>query len=359
MSSSFGKNIQVSLFGESHGPAIGVVMDGLPAGIPINENTLQAFLNRRAPGRSKLTTSRQEADQPEFLSGYYQGHTTGSPLAAIIRNTDQRSGDYQNLADIPRPGHADYTAYLKYKGFADMRGGGHFSGRLTAPLCIAGGIALQYLKTRDIYLAAHLKQVADITDASFTGESKDELIQLSQKAFPTLDDQAGQTMQAAIEKTRAKGDSLGGIVEVLVNPVPAGLGSPMFDGIESQMAKVLFGIPGVKGVSFGSGFHAASMTGSTHNDPFRMEDGQVKSQSNHAGGMLGGISNGMPILCQVAFKPTPSIGQEQASIRLSDQSNTSLGVKGRHDPCIAIRAVPVVEAATALVLLDLLLEEEN
>lgn len=361
MSSEIGHHLRLSIFGESHGAGIGVVINGLPAGMSIDLDRLQAFMDRRAPGTSKLTTKRRESDQPEILSGFYQGHTTGSPLAAIIRNNDMRSKDYADLAALPRPAHADYTAAIKYKGFSDMRGGGHFSGRLTAPLCIAGGIALQILEKHQISIGAHLLQIGTTNDRPFNPLASDdaELLFLQKQSFPVLDPKAAQTMQDQINACAVEGDSIGGIIEGIAIGCPVGLGNPMFDGVENRLASALFGIPGVKGVSFGSGFDAAHMTGSVHNDPFDIDaQGRIHTLTNHAGGILGGITTGMPITCQVAMKPTPSISQPQQTVSLTERKPTALTVNGRHDPCIAIRAVPVVEAVFAIVLLDLILEEE-
>lgn len=357
MSSEFGKILKVSVFGQSHGTAIGVVVDGLPAGEEIDLEELQKFLDRRRPGKSSLSTARNEGDVPEFLSGLENGRTCGAPLSAIIRNSDQHSRDYAELADKPRPGHADYTAWVKWKGFADMRGGGHFSGRLTAPLCIAGGIAKQILARRGVYVGAHLDSVGTAADEHFplcpTPELFEEVVR---KPFPVLDDKAGETMQAVILNAKENLDSAGGVVECAAIGLPAGLGNPMFDGVENRLAAVLFGIPAVKGVEFGAGFGAAAVLGSSNNDSFVVKDGKIVTETNHAGGILGGITTGMPVTFKVAFKPTPSIGKPQKTVSLSAMENAELQIHGRHDPCIAHRAVPVVEAVTATVLLDLLLE---
>ena len=357
MSSEFGKILRVSVFGQSHGKAIGVVVDGLPAGKAIDLEELQRFLDRRKPGTGPLSTARKETDIPEFLSGLEDGRTCGAPLCAVIRNADQHSKDYSELADKPRPGHADYTAGVKWDGYADMRGGGHFSGRLTAPLCIAGGIAKQILAQRGVFVGAHLSSVAGISDAAFPLYPTKELFdEIAAKPFPVLDDEAGQRMQAAILAAKSDLDSVGGIIECAAIGLQAGLGDPMFDGMENRLAAALFGIPAVKGVEFGEGFRAAGLRGSENNDPFRMEDGQVRASSNHAGGILGGITTGMPIVLRVAVKPTPSIGRPQRTVSLSRGENADLTIHGRHDPCVAHRAVPVVEAVTAAVLLDMLLE---
>ena len=358
MSSYLGKNLHVAIFGQSHSEAIGVTVDGLPAGEAVDLEELDRFLQRRAPGRTDTSTPRKEADKPRILCGLADGVTCGAPLAAVIENTNTRSRDYDKLKDVPRPGHADYTAQVRYGGFQDVRGGGHFSGRLTAPLCVAGGIALQILARRGIQVAAHILRVGEVTDRPFDpmGEQGETLDRVRRAPFPVLDQQAGERMRKTILEAREQRDSVGGAVECMVTGLPAGVGDPMFGGMESRMASVLFGIPAVKGVEFGSGFGAARMRGSEHNDPFGIEGGQVVARSNHAGGILGGITSGMPILFRCAFKPTPSISKEQDSVSLSRMEPEKLVVEGRHDPCIVPRAVPVVEAAAALVVLDALLD---
>ena len=361
MASYYGKNLHLAIFGQSHSPAIGVTVDGLPVGERVYLAELQAFLDRRAPGRTATATPRKEADAPKVLCGLVEGVTCGAPLTAIIENTNTRSGDYAHLADQPRPAHADYTAQVKYGGYQDRAGGGHFSGRLTAPLCIAGGICKQILARRGITIAAHIASIAQVSDRPFDpmGEEKKTLDALQAAPFPTLDPKAGERMRSAILTAKEEGDSVGGVVECLVTGLPAGVGSPMFRGLESQLAGALFAIPAVKGVEFGSGFEAARMRGSEHNDPFRLEEGRVVTETNHAGGILGGISNGMPLVFRAAFKPTPSIARGQETLRLSAGKTEELVIGGRHDPCIVPRAVPVVEAAAAMVLLDALLERDS
>ncbi len=360
MSSEFGNLLRVGIFGQSHGKAIGVNMEGLPAGEVIDLEELDAFLARRKPGTSPLSTARKEADKPIFLSGLENGVTCGSPLCAIIENSDQHSSDYRELADKPRPGHADYTAWVKWNGRADMRGGGHFSGRLTAPLCIAGGIAKQILARRGIHVGAHLASVGCAEDDLFPLRPTRELFDsVAAKPFPVLNDEAGARMQELILEAKADLDSVGGTIECAAIGLPAGLGDPMFGGMENRLAAALFGIPAIKGVEFGAGFAASRMRGSENNDPFCTEDGSIVTETNHAGGILGGITTGMPLTLRLAVKPTPSIGKEQRTVSLSAMENTTLTVHGRHDPCIAPRAVPVAEAVTALVLLDLLLEENH
>lgn len=354
MSSTYGENLKLSIFGQSHGAAIGMTLDGIPAGLKVDLESLQHFLNRRAPGQGDYATARKEADAPEFLSGLLDGYTCGAPIAAIIRNTNTRSGDYANLKDCPRPGHADYTAQIKYHGYQDCAGGGHFSGRLTAPMCIAGGLCKQWLEAKGIHIAAHIASIGAVKDKGFDPVAP-ELDAVNQD-FPVLDVGSGTAMQEAVAAAKAAGDSLGGIVECAVTGLPAGLGEPMFGGVEGRIAQIVYGIPAVKGVEFGSGFASAKLRGSENNDAFRIQDGKVVTVTNHCGGILGGITNGMPLVFRAGIKPTPSISQPQQSISLSRMEPQELTVHGRHDPCIVPRAVPVVEAAAAIALFDLLLE---
>ena len=345
-----GAVLRLSVFGQSHAEAVGMTLEGLPAGVPVDLEALQIFLNRRAPGRNDWSTSRREEDCPEFLCGLKDGKTCGAPLTAIIRNRNTRSSDYEQLRCLPRPGHADYTAQLRYGGFQDVAGGGHFSGRLTAPLCIAGGILLQMLEAKGIRVEARIRAIAGIRDDSPFTKS------VAEKAFPTVSDEAGEQMKAAIQAARAEGDSVGGIVECVIRGVPGGLGSPMFDGVENRIAQLAFAIPAVKGVEFGSGFQAAEMRGSENNDPYTVEDGCVVTCTNHAGGILGGITTGMPVVFRVAVKPTPSIASPQQTVNLDTMQPEKLRITGRHDPCIVPRAVPVVEAVAAIAVADLILE---
>lgn len=354
MSSIYGNNLKLSIFGQSHGAGIGMVLDGIPAGEAVDLDKLQLFLNRRAPGQNDYSTPRKEEDRPEFLSGLLDGYTCGAPIAALIRNKNTRSGDYANLKDCPRPGHADYTAQVKYKGYQDSAGGGHFSGRLTAPLCIAGGLCKQWLEASGIQISAHIAAIAGIQDDPFDPLAPQ--MEAVNADFPVLNAKAGETMRAAIADAKADLDSVGGIVECAVTGLPAGIGDPMFDGVESRIAQIVYGIPAVKGVEFGIGFGCANLRGSQNNDPFVISDGCVKTQTNNCGGILGGITNAMPVIFRAAFKPTPSIAQMQNSISLSRGENTALEIKGRHDPCIVPRAVPVVEAAAAIAIYDMLLE---
>ena len=346
-----GKRIRLSIFGQSHAEAIGMTLDGLPAGMAVDPDLLQRFLDRRAPGRSEWSTARREEDIPEFLCGLKDGLTCGAPLTAIIRNTNVRKKDYADLQTLPRPGHADFTAQLRYHGFQDASGGGHFSGRLTAPLCIAGGVLLQELERRGISVAARIVQIGSVRDDSaFDGP-------VSEKVFPVSNDGAAEKMTEAIRTAKAEGDSVGGVIECMVTGFPGGVGDPFFDGLESRLSQMLFSIPAVKGVEFGAGFAAASLRGSENNDPFCIgREGQIATVTNHAGGILGGITNGMPIVFRLAVKPTPSIAMEQQSVNLESMKTQTLQIRGRHDPCIVPRAVPVAEAAAAIVLFDLLPE---
>ncbi len=355
MSSVYGEKLRLSIFGQSHGPAIGMTLDGIPAGLPVDLEALQAFLQRRAPGRKDHSTPRKEADVPEFLSGIVNGFTCGAPIAAMIRNGNTRPQDYADLSDCPRPGHADLTAQLKYGGYQDPSGGGHFSGRLTAPLCIAGGLCLQWLAQKGIRVGAHIVSIGGITDDPVYLDWASPNLDLIDKEFPVVNPEAGLAMQEAISSARKEGDSLGGTVECIATGLPAGLGEPMFGGMESRLAQILFGIPAVKGLDFGSGFTGSYMKGSENNDPFIMENGQVRTTSNNAGGILGGITNGMPLVFEVAFKPTPSISKPQQSVVLSTGEACTLKIQGRHDPCIVPRAVPVVEAAAAIAIFDSIL----
>lgn len=361
MASIFGNALHLSIFGQSHSPAIGCSLDGLPAGIAVNEKRLQAFLDRRAPGRNETSTTRREADAPEFVAGITNGYTNGAPIAALIRNANTRSQDYDDLRRIPRPGHADYPAAVKYRGFQDVAGGGHFSGRLTAPLCIAGGIALQALESKGIRIAAHIASLGPegIHDTPLDPMKPNEvqLAAILANPLPCVSAAAAQRMKDCIIATKNDLDSVGGVIECAAYGVPAGIGDPMFEGLENRIARIAFGIPAVKGVEFGAGFGAAQLLGSENNDAYRMDSTSVLPQTNHAGGILGGISTGMPIVWRMAIKPTPSIGKEQRSVDLAERCDANLVVRGRHDPCIVARAVPVAEAACALALLDAFLED--
>ncbi len=362
MSSTWNNKITFSIFGESHGAAIGVCMDNVPAGETLDLDGIYRFMARRAPKKNGLTTARSEADIPQIMSGFYNGKTTGTPLCAIIANTDHHSQDYSNISKLARPGHADYTGALRYRGFNDLRGGGHFSGRLTAPLCFAGAVAQQILCKRGIYVGAHISEIHGIQDKSFDpiNTSKDDIRELWGKDFPVIIDVQGNEMIKEIENAKAQGDSVGGIIEAIAINVPAGIGSPMFDGLENSIAQLVFGIPAVKGLEFGAGFESAKMTGSQNNDEFYVNDrGVVVTKTNNHGGILGGISSGMPITLRVAVKPTPSISKPQETVDYSAMKNETLEIKGRHDPCIVPRAVAVVEAALNIAILNHMLDYPN
>lgn len=346
MSSTCGENIKVTVFGQSHSAAIGMTLEGVPAGESIDMEELRAFLRRRAPGQNAWSTARKEEDIPEFLAGLKGGVSCGTPITAIIRNTDARPGDYEALRNVPRPGHADYTAFVKYGESADFSGGGHFSGRLTAALCIAGGICIQILRRGGVEIISRIARIGPVKDR---GEL---LSSTAENAFPTVNKDSGLEMQGYIASCKADGDSAGGIIECKVLGLPAGLGDPMFDGMENRIARLVFGIPACKGIEFGAGFGAALLRGSENNDPFDIEDGRIITKTNNCGGILGGITDGMPLVFRAAFKPTPSIAREQESVDLSTMEKETLKVSGRHDPCIVPRAVPVVEAAAALAVYD-------
>ena len=353
MSSTYGENLKLSIFGQSHGPAIGMTLDGIPAGLPVDLEKLQEFLNRRAPGQNDWSTPRKEEDRPEFLGGILDGYTCGAPIASVIYNKNTRSGDYDNLKDCPRPGHADYTAQVKYGGFQDAAGGGHFSGRLTAPLCIAGGLCKQWLEEMGIRIGAHIDFLAGVTDTPF--DPIHPQIAEVMEDFPVLSFAAEQTMRERINNAKTDGDSVGGEIECAIVGLPAGLGEPMFGGVESRIAQIIYGIPAVKALEFGSGKLAAYSRGSKINDAYMVADGIISTVTNHAGGIQGGITNGMPVIFRVAIKPTPSISKPQQTVNLKTGEVTTIQVQGRHDPCIVPRAVPVVEAAAAIAIYDLIL----
>ena len=352
MSSSFNGNIKFTIFGQSHSPAIGVTVEGLPAGFEPDMSELARFMQRRAPGRSEFSTPRSEADAPEFISGLFDGRLCGTPLTAMIKNTNTRSGDYSELKYKPRPGHADFTAGERYNNAQDYTGGGHFSGRLTAPLCIVGGLCLQLLRAEGISVVTRIAELGGVAD-------KGEICSTADKPFPVVNDECGEKMKAAILSAKAEGDSVGGIIECAVSGCPAGIGDPMFGGMENRISSLVFGIPAVKGIEFGAGFDAAKMLGSENNDPFAVENGNIITKTNNCGGILGGITTGMPIVFRAAVKPTPSIAREQDTVNLRTMENTKLTVHGRHDPCIVPRAVPCIEAAAAIAVYDALLEKRK
>lgn len=357
MSSVMCEKIKVSIFGESHGEAIGCVIDGLPAGVKLDIDEIYREMARRAPGKDKTATPRLEKDIPHILSGVIGNVTTGAPLAMEIQNTNTRSGDYSNVMSIPRPSHSDYPAYVKYDGFNDVRGGGHFSGRLTAPLVFAGAIAKQILAQKGITVGAHIKRIGSVSDAQldYNSVTAEQLNELTHKSFSVIDESVEEKMRAEVENARLNQDSVGGEIECAVVGVPVGVGGNMFSTVESKLASILFGVPAVKGVEFGIGFDFAKANASAVNDEYEIKDGKVATITNNNGGVLGGITNGAPIVLSVAIKPTPSISQPQKSVNLQTMENAELVINGRHDPCIVPRAVPVIESAVALGVLDLMM----
>ena len=361
MSGIFGMNIKMSIYGESHGKAVGVVLDGLPPGIALDEEAIAREMARRAPGQSVLTTARQEKDAVEIQSGFFNGYTTGTPLCARIANRDQHSKDYSILKDKMRPGHGDYAGYVHYQGYNDYRGGGHFSARLTAGLVFAGAVAKQALAQYGITIGAHILRIHDIVEPSFNplGESEATLKAIDAKSFPVIDDAIGEQMQSCILTAKGALNSVGGVIEAMAINLPAGLGAPYFDSVESHLSQMLFSVPAVKGIEFGEGFGFAQLTGAEANDQMHYEEGKVRCYTNHNGGITGGLTNGMPLVFRVAMKPTASISREQKTVSMAEHSDTTLTVVGRHDPCIVQRAVPVIEAVTAWTLWDLLIEAKK
>ena len=357
MGATFGRNIRMTIFGESHGKGIGLVLDGLPPGTPIDEGFIKEEMARRAPGQNRMSTQRQENDAFIIESGVFENKATGTPLCVLIPNSDQHSKDYSLLKDVMRPGHADYAGKIRYKGFNDYRGGGHFSGRLTAPLVFTGALAKTVLVQKGIVVGSHIARIGRIKDVSFNplGETAECLLGLRKHTLPVMDENKVPLMETEILSAREQKDSVGGIIEVMATGVPAGIGDPFFDSLESCLSHALFSVPAVKGVEFGMGFAMASLKGSETNDPMTFNGGAVKTTRNNNGGITGGISNGMPVLFRVAVKPTPSISRPQQTVNVTEGKDTILEIEGRHDPCIVPRAVPVVEAVTAWVLLDMLL----
>jgi len=358
MSSTWGTNIEITIFGESHGQGIGIVIGNLPAGVELDMEDIQKNMKRRAPGQNKMSTPRQEKDEVHIMSGVIDNVTTGAPLCAIIYNSDQHSKDYSLLKECMRPGHSDYPAYIKYKGFHDVRGGGHFSGRLTAPLVFAGSVAKQILRQKGVVIGAHIQSIKDVYDESFdVNITEQKIAQMLQQQYPTLNQEMFKQMQEVIEEARMHQDSVGGTIECAILNVPAGLGHPFFDSIESHLSSLLFSIPAVKSVSFGLGEKITHLYGHEANDSYYYDGDVVRTRTNNNGGILGGISNGMPIVFRVGIKPTPSISQLQQTINVKTKENTELEIKGRHDPCIVPRAVVVVESMAALGILDMMNKE--
>ncbi|MBZ0313970.1 chorismate synthase [Clostridium butyricum] len=357
MSGMWGNKLKVSIFGESHGAGIGITIDGLPSGIEIDMEEVLKEMARRAPGKSRLSTARKEGDQPEILSGFFEGKTTGTPLCAVIRNSDQHSKDYGKLKDLMRPGHADYPGFIRYNGFNDYRGGGHFSGRITAPLVFAGAVCKQILNIKGINVGAHVKSIGTIYDKSFDEVelTKELLDNLKINELPLLCSEKEEMMRNAILEARSDCDSVGGTIECTVIGIDAGVGNPFFDSVESTLAHLMFSVPAVKGIEFGKGFEMSELRGSQCNDEYYYDRDKVKTYTNNNGGITGGITNGMPILFKVGIKPTPSIAKKQRTIDIAENKESELIIEGRHDPCIVQRAVPVIEAVTAIGILDLVL----
>lgn len=356
MSGMWGSKIKLSIFGESHGNAIGITIDGLPAGFSIDMDKIMMEMARRAPGKSSLSTPRKESDIPEILSGYFEGKTTGTPLCAIIRNSNTKSKDYSKLKDVMRPGHADYTGAVRYKGFNDYRGGGHFSGRITAPLVFAGAICKQILEVKGIIVSAHINSIGKIKDCSFLeSDISDELLNsFKEKELPLINTKLEDEMRQEILSARSSGDSIGGTIECAILGVSPGIGEPFFDSVESTLAHLMFSVPAVKGIEFGKGFDISKMRGSEANDEYYLENGNIKTKTNNNGGILGGITNGMPIIFNVAIKPTASIFKEQNAVNIVTMEETTLCIEGRHDPCIVQRALPVIEAVAAIGITELM-----
>ena len=360
MKSTFGEKLKITIYGESHSESIGVTIEGFPADFPVNEEKLAAFMARRAPGRDEFSTPRKEADKVEFLSGITDGLTDGGTIHAVIYNQNRKPKDYSDIADTPRPGHADYTAKMIYGADYNATGGGHFSGRLTAPMCIAGGICMQWLEAKGITIGAHIASIHGIEDKKFDSVNitSNELNSVKSKAFACIDDTAAEKMQSEILKARAEGNSVGGSIECAAVGLPAGIGEHMFDGLENRISLIAFGIPAVKGIEFGAGFDVCGMYGSENNDEFYFnENGEIRTRTNNCGGILGGISNAMPVVFRVALKPTPSIALTQNTVSLSKKENTTINIGGRHDPCIVQRAVPCVEAVAAIAITDLMIRK--
>lgn len=359
MSSVTGNKLKISIFGESHGEGMGVAIDGLPSGFAIDLDYINQQIKRRTPGKSILSSPRKEEDEYKILSGFFQGKTTGTPLAAIIYNKDKRSSDYGELKNLLRPGHSDYTGYIKYSSYNDYRGAGHFSGRLTAPLLFAGAVAMQFLESKEIYIGSHIKSIYNINDDDAENIETEVLKNLREMNFPVISSEKGKLMTDIITEHKNAGNSLGGIVETFIINVPAGYGEPFFDSVESKISHMIFSIPAVKGIEFGAGFKITELTGKEANDEFMAAGDKIITATNNNGGILGGISNGMPITFKTAIKPTPSIHCEQNTVDISSMENSVIKIEGRHDPCIVPRVVPVIEGAAALVILDLILERDG
>lgn len=362
MGSIWGNKLKLSIFGESHGEGIGVVIDSLPPGIKINMDYIESQMARRAPGNSELSTKRKESDSIKILSGVFNGYTTGAPLCGIIFNEDKKSKDYSQLQYNMRPGHSDYPALVKYGGFSDYRGGGHFSGRITAALIFAGALAMSILEEyKGIFVASHIKSIFNVEDhgMELIDYEPEHFNYLRDMEFPVLSEEAGELMKAEILKAKEEGDSVGGTVETMITNVPAGYGNPFFDSVESRLSHMIFSIPATKAIEFGAGYNISKMRGSSANDSYLLKDGRISAKTNNNGGILGGITNGMPILFRTTIKPTASISLPQDTVNVASMESSVLQIEGRHDPCIVPRALPVIEGASALVILDLLMERDG
>ena len=356
MSCSFGEKFKITVFGQSHSEAIGIVIDGIPAGIKLDTEKIGKFMSRRAPGKNAYSTKRKEADIPSIISGVVDGITCGAPLCAVIKNNDQHSKDYSKIKNLPRPSHSDFAAYIKHSGFNDIRGGGNFSGRMTAPLCFAGAVAMQILEEKGIRIGAHIEKIAGVSDSRFdpVNVNGSILASVSEKEFPLINDNVKEEILSKIEEARLEGDSVGGIIECAVTGMPAGIGEPMFDGLENVISQAVFSVPAIKGIEFGNGFDCVDLRGSENNDEFIIKNGAVATKTNNHGGILGGISSSMPVIFRVAVKPTPSVAKPQMTVNLESVTEEELVIEGRHDPCIVPRAVPCIEAVTALALINLI-----
>lgn len=356
LSGMWGNNIKISIFGESHGSAIGINVDNLPSGFTLDMKEVTREMKRRSPGNNNLSTLRKEDDEPEILSGYFEGKTTGTPLCAIIRNKDNKSKDYSKIKDVMRPGHGDYPGFVKYSGFNDYRGGGHFSGRITAPMVFAGSICKQILRKEKIEIVSHIQSIGEIKDKSFLDCDLDEELINSLKygEFPLINKNLEDKMKNKILNAKKEGDSVGGVIECIILGVESGIGSPFFDSVESTLAHLMFSVPAVKGIEFGRGFNITEMKGSKANDEYYLDEKKIKTKTNNNGGISGGITNGMPIIFRVAIKPTPSIYKEQDTVDIRTMEETTLKIEGRHDPCIVQRALPVIEGVSAIGILDLI-----
>lgn len=355
MKNTFGTSLSVTLFGESHGNSIGAVLDGMPAGVAVDTDFLNRQTELRKP-KGKISTKRHEADEVCIVSGVFEGKTTGTPICVVIKNGDTKSKDYEKTKNLLRPSHADYTAHIKYNGYEDYRGGGHFSGRITAPLVAVGAIVIDALKQKGVEIGTHIKKIADVSDRDFNNFDED-FKKIQNNPFAVLDSEKAKLMTELIETAAAEGDSIGGILQTAVTGLPAGVGEPWFDTVESVLAHALFSVPAVKGVEFGRGFEFADLKGSEANDEWRINDGEISTVTNNNGGINGGITNGMPIVINTVIKPTPSIAKEQNTVDIEKNENSKLIINGRHDPCIVHRAAVVVSSVTAIALCDLLLQK--